>query len=104
MRYIWWPRNDPNGKLVPADEIPAEIRGEVRGWEIVPDIEPYQTVAADRNGKSVVIGSRREHKEFLKRNGYVEVGNSVKPPTGQPLDITSGRDIKRAIEEIRSRR
>ena len=100
MKYIWWPRNDPNGKLVPSDEIPAEIRG----TQIIPDIEPYKTTAADRNGKQIVIRSRREHKEFLKRNGYVEVGNDIKPPARPSLDLTSGRDIKRAIEEIRSRR
>lgn len=42
---------------------------------ITPDIEPYQTVAADKEtGKLVNIRSRKDHREFLKRNGYEELG------------------------------
>ncbi len=40
------------------------------------DISPYRTVAADKEtGKRLNIGSRKEHKEFLRRNGYEELGN-----------------------------
>ncbi len=43
---------------------------------VIADIEPYTTVAADKETKKRVrIGSRREHREFLKRNGYEELGN-----------------------------
>jgi hypothetical protein len=37
------------------------------------DIKPYVAVAGDMAGKE--ISSRRAHREFLKRNRFVEVGN-----------------------------
>jgi putative FmdB family regulatory protein len=38
-----------------------------------PDINPYQAVAGDRAGQWIT--SRSEHREYLKRNRLVEVGN-----------------------------
>lgn len=36
-----------------------------------PDIQPYKTVAADKEtGKQQWIHSRKQHNEFLKRNNY----------------------------------
>lgn len=49
-------------------------------YRIAPDIEPYVTAAADKQtGKRVRIGSRSEHRDFLKRNNYIEVGNEATP-------------------------
>jgi hypothetical protein len=43
---------------------------------VAPDIGPYQAVAVDvATGKPPVINSRSAHRDFLKRNGYIEVGN-----------------------------
>ena len=40
------------------------------------DIQPYRAVAADkRTGKCPVINSRKEHRDFLRRNGYEEIGS-----------------------------
>lgn len=40
------------------------------------DIQPYMSSAIDKEtGKPVGIQSRKQHREFLKRNDYVEVGN-----------------------------
>lgn len=49
---------------------------------VQPDIQPYMSVAIDKEtGKRVGIQSRKQHKEFLKRNDYVEIGNDFgKPP------------------------
>jgi hypothetical protein len=44
-----------------------------RPGHIIPDIEPYVAVAGDMAGK--VIGSRKEHREFLRRNNFEEIGN-----------------------------
>jgi len=42
------------------------------------DINPYRSVAVDKEtGKPVVVNSRKQHREFLKRNDYVEVGNEA---------------------------
>lgn len=43
---------------------------------VAPDIGAYQAVAVDvATGKPPIITSRSSHREFLKRNGYIEVGN-----------------------------
>lgn len=48
------------------------------GIQIIPDIEPYKAVATDvATGKPPVITSRSRHREFLRRNGYEEVGNEM---------------------------
>ncbi|KVN72841.1 hypothetical protein WT15_27400 [Burkholderia stagnalis] len=45
---------------------------------VAPDISPYQAVAVDvATGRPPVISSRSAHRDFLKRNGYVEVGNET---------------------------
>ena len=71
--------------------------------QVVQDIAPYQAVAVDiATGKPPRIGSRRQHKEFLRRNGYVEVGNEpLKKPVEHHVQDSS-RDIKQAIDKIRS--
>lgn len=46
------------------------------GMQIIRDLEPYQAVATDRAiGKPPIIMGRRQHREFLARNHYVETGN-----------------------------
>lgn len=42
-------------------------------YHIIPDIEPYEARAGDVSGK--YITSRKEHREFLRRNNLEEVGN-----------------------------
>lgn len=74
------------------------------GIQIIKDIDPYKTVAADVNGKPAKIGSRREHREFLKRNNYVEVGNDPMRAPKPQIDTVSGREIRSVIERLQSRR
>ena len=73
--------------------------------QIIRDIDPYQAVAVDvATGKPPRIGSRSEHREFLKRNGYVELGNErIKPKSVEYNDI-SPREIKQTIDQLRSQR
>jgi hypothetical protein len=40
---------------------------------IIPDIEPYKAVGGDMAGK--YITSRSQHREYLRRNNFIEVGN-----------------------------
>lgn len=72
--------------------------------QIVRDIEPYITVAADVDGKRKRIGCRREHQEFIRRNNLHEVGNEMPKPREQKLDRSVGTDVKRAIEQLKSQR
>jgi|TARA_R100001460_G_scaffold44820_3_gene81731 hypothetical protein len=54
-----------DGKLVPKEEASREA-----GLSIMRDIEPYQ------NMKDFGwITSRSQHREFLRRNNFVEIGN-----------------------------
>lgn len=79
------------------------VRG-TASTQIIKDIDPYKTVAADADGRPAKIGSRREHREFLKRNNYVEVGNDPMKPKGPTYDTVSGREIRSVIERLQSRR
>ena len=73
--------------------------------QIISDIQPYQAVAVDvATGKPPKIGSRSEHREFLKRNNYIELGNDrIKPKPVDYGDI-SPREIKQTIDQLRSQR
>jgi hypothetical protein len=75
--------------------------GASSGVQIIRDIDPYRTVAADTNGKRITVGGRRQHREFLKRNGYIETGNEMPRNNLQfgprPGDVA--RDIKRVLGE-----
>lgn len=68
---------------------------------VVPDIEPYIAVAGDRMGKP--ISSRREHREFLKRNKFVEVGNEpVRPIKNdfRPKRSEVREEIRKVVAEV----
>jgi len=73
--------------------------------QVIRDIQPYQAVAADvATGQPPHISSRSQHREFLKRNNYIELGNErIKPKPVDYGDI-SPREIKRTIEQLRSQR
>ena len=80
-----------------------------KGPMIIRDIEPYRAVASDIacGGKRPVISGRRQHREFLRRNGYVETGNEApvhrsdapSPREGQRERVEA---VKRALGEYGS--
>jgi hypothetical protein len=72
--------------------------------QVMADIQPYQAMGTDiATGTAPIIGSRREHREYLKRNKYIEVGTE-KPHAPKPgIEHASGRDVKRAIEQLRGK-
>lgn len=65
--------------------------------QIVPDIKPYREVIHGQ-----MITSRRQHKEFLKANGCVEVGNE-KPKPPPPYQGPSRDQVKRAYWQAMDR-
>lgn len=78
----------------------------VRDHRIMSDIQDYRTAASDvaHDNKRVVITSRSRHREFLKDNGYVEVGNEKVPNRYDGSGMSRGErmaDIKRAMEQGR---
>jgi len=45
---------------------------------VMADIAPYQAMGVDvATGKAPVITSRSEHRDYLRRNNFVEVGNEM---------------------------
>lgn len=69
---------------------------------IIRDIEPYRAVATDiATGKAPEIMGRAQHREFLKRNNYNEIGNEMpKPRREAPPDYNAiGREIKSIIDQ-----
>ena len=80
-----------------------------RGPNVISDIEPYRAAASDVacGGKRPIISGRRQHREFLKRNGLTEVGNETgyRPPDGPSERQQEARlvdSIKRAMGEYGS--
>jgi len=73
------------------------------GMQIIKDIEPYKAVAVDvATGKPPVIGSRSQHREFLRRNSYIEVGNEKQTPKRE-YNLVSKSEIKHVIDNLRRR-
>ncbi len=66
---------------------------------VISDLPDYRPVAADKhNGKRPMIGGRRQHREFLRRNNYVEVGNETTPIRREELSRSERiSDIRRAL-------
>ena len=96
MRIIYVKRNN---KIKPKLKRRSALQQ--RGPHIIRDIAPYRSAATDiATGRCALIAGRRQHREFLRRNGYVEVGNDYLTPRRESL----GRgdriaDICRAMEQ-----
>lgn len=71
------------------------------GLQIIKDIQPYQAMADDiATGKPPQIGSRREHREFLKRNGYHERGSEPIRPKKPEYAEVNHRELKQTLDRI----
>lgn len=74
----------------------AKRRGEDRiGLQIVKDIEPYKNVV-----DGGVIGGRKQHRDFLRSRGLVEVGNEQVTKRYEEAPGLK-QDLRRALEEVR---
>lgn len=83
----------------------ATMQQVIQAPQIMRDIDPYQAVATDvATGSAPVIRSRREHREFLKRNGYHEVGGEHHVQKRHPIDTVTGREIKRVADDVIARK
>ena len=79
----------------PVDEIRV-------GGQIIKDIEPYKPMAVDKNsGQRPIISGRRQHREFLRNNGYIEIGNSYVKPQREELSKSERvADIRKAMNDF----
>lgn len=67
----------------------------VTAASVIADINPYRSMATGE-----MIMGRRQHREHLKNNGLIEVGNEKmdKRPPAPPVDIKS--DIAAAVHKV----
>jgi hypothetical protein len=102
-RYVY----DPISKeMVEIGKAPPS-----EGLFVMGDIKPYVAVAGDMAGKE--ISSRSQHRAFLKRNGFDEVGNEKKAffsqrerfikETEKRAEAQRSEAIKRALDDYRIR-
>lgn len=92
------------------EDWPQSCRSHFRanaGPQIIRDIDPYQAVGGDiaQGGKLPKIGGRRQHREYLKRNGYIEVGNEpIRPKKPSYGPEVSEREVRQVYEKLRDSR
>ena len=84
-RYI----QDPDtGKLIPFDEYYSEPVAPM----VMPDIEPYQSMA-----DGTIIASRSQHRAHLKRHNCIEIGNEtsylLKEPKRPDVDPKGRKEL-----------
>jgi hypothetical protein len=84
------------------DDLPtccgATMARQITAAAVIADIPAYQAVAVDKaTGKIPVIDGRKQHREFLKRNGYVEVGNDKLPE--KPRELIGDFNVKPQLAE-----
>ena len=80
-----------------------------KGPAVIRDIDGYRAMGSDVacGGKRPFIGSRSEHRAYLRRNGYVETGNDTPRvyddrPSQREAQEQRVHDIKRAMGEYGS--
>lgn len=95
------PLADFNKALLPC-ECGGERYRKIAPLRVISDIEPYQAMGTDiATGKAPMITSRSQHREYLKRNGYVEVGNEKPKPVAkrEPDFHEIGKTIKQVMDD-----
>lgn len=72
---------------------------------VIGDLQPYRPVAGDEGRKffddpknARLIGGRRQHREFLRRNNLIEVGNEMRPETVKKYHGKTEENYKRFNE------
>lgn len=71
---------------------------ELTACHVNPDIAPYRAVTGDRAGQ--FITSRREHREFLKRNRLIEVGTEQPKDTSKFRKTVTRAEIREELKKV----
>jgi hypothetical protein len=70
-----------------------------RPHNLLPDIGEYKSPI-----DGTVVSSRSTHRDHMRQHNVIEVGNErLKPPADRAPMPRAGNDIKRSLEELRSR-
>lgn len=79
-----------NGEAVPIEDYQAPIAGPFV-WD---DLKAYKSMATGE-----MVEGRAAHKEHLKRNRLVEVGDAYDKGVPQPKPLNSPPGLRKAIAE-----
>lgn len=88
------------------DDLPAcceiTMRRKICAPTVIADIAPYQAMGVDvASGNAPMITSRSQHRDYLKRNGYVEIGNEMpKERTEIHGDFNNRAELTQAVREV----
>lgn len=91
------------------DDLPVCCAETMRRKIVAPmvfgDIQPYQAMGKDvATGKLPVIQSRSEHRAYLKRNNYVEVGNEMPKMRSEVRgDFNVRKELTQAVQQVLSK-
>ena len=66
------------------------------GIQVMADIKPYKSVTGE------IIGGRKQHRDFLRAHGLVEVGNEKMGPPKRKELSDARHDVKAAMDMVRS--
>jgi hypothetical protein len=88
--WIW---DSAAGDFVPRSEYRAKAN--TGGIQVIPDIKPYKSVTGE------VIGGRKQHRDFLRAHGLVEVGNEKPSAAPKPKMPDVRHDVKAALDMVR---
>ena len=79
------------------------MRRKVCAPMVIADIQPYQAMGVDvATGDAPMITSRSKHRDYLKRNGYVELGNDMPDMSKRELkgDFNVRAELAQAVKEV----
>jgi len=86
MKYV----SGPGGKWVEANDRRARERVSPMVWDDLKDYRPIAGPEAEKfirkSKEAREISGRKQHREYLKRNGLQEVGNELKHCMGKTPD------------------
>lgn len=77
----------------------GQNRSDVAAPMLIRDIDSYYSVATGEH-----VTSRSQHREMLKANGLVELGNDMPSAAPRPSLPSPHEDVKRAIEDVQAGR
>lgn len=85
-----WVQDPHTLKLIPKDEYRPRLEA---GFFVMDDIKPYRSMATGE----MVMG-RRQHREHLRANRLIEIGNERQPKPEHRPDPTIRRDVIDAVQ------
>jgi len=89
-------RNEP--QTCDCAPMGVDMNREITPAMVNPDIAPYRAVTGDKAGQ--LITSRKAHKEFLKRNRLVEVGDQKPADTSKFRKTVTRREIREELRRV----